>query len=353
MENFGQHPGYIGGGIAPSCAYSNPVNDAQCTVGPTGRTGAGADGEDWSLVTPLEMSSIKYMYEDPVIRHQDDEMAFRYFVGVGGKSGKSYTFNFGDDPSVPFAHEVPCGYQPLSNVINANVDSSAPFTLPATTNCWTCKGTCTDYDATPDGITWAERTGLPVEDWPTVPTDVTVGVGKCNRYADGSTTGAFDYKKHGMTGLKFSKDVLPAQNINQRPRSCESEMDRDCPNGPQYNTCQAWKDGTVLGVSAHYGMCREGSPANTGTRVGRKVTVDGVDHWVDGYYTCNIEATGYYTKSSACGDSKHVMGAHVPVSGTMYDCVGEYCPDEVYLDDGMKMNVRFTVDEVPDLLTPS
>jgi len=247
---------------------------------------------------------------------------------------------------------VPCGYEPISNLINAHVDSSAPRTPPATANCWTCKGTCTDYDPTPDGVTWAERTGLPVEDWPVVPEGVTVGVGKCNRYADGTTEGAFDYKKHGMTGLKFSKDVLPAQNINVRPRSCESEMSRDCPSGPTYNSCQAWRDGNVLGVSAHRGMCQNvGNSADIDTQVGTKVTVDGVDHWVDGYYTCLAES-GTYTKSSACRALKHVMGQHVPVRGTMWDCVGEFCPDEVYLDDGWKLNVKLEVDQAPDLLTP-
>ena len=247
------------------------------------------------------MGTIRHMYEDPVIRHQDDTMAFRYFIAVGGKNGKSYTFNFGEDLAAkPFAHEVPCGYEPIANLINVHVDSDAPFTPPATENCWTCKGTCSDYDPTPDNVGWAERSGLPEAEWLPVPPGVTVGVGKCNRYADGTDTGSFDYKKHGMTGLKFSKDVLPAQNINTRPQSCELEMDRDCPAGPTYNSCQAWQDGVKLAgyvrakrvfsptlgwynreaSSDHYTLCQGGgAKPETDVRLGEKITVDGVDHW--------------------------------------------------------------------------
>jgi len=348
--NWNWDPMYLIGGIAPSCVYSNPVNDGECTVGATGRMGPGVGKSASDLgapgMNPLNMFKI---YEDPVVRHQDKYKGFLMFPVVSGSKGKTYRFNFGDDPTRPFAYQMPCGYEPLSNSeLTHNPQPGDLAKAPrSTTDCWTCKGTCAQYDDAADGV--CDGGGCLIdENDPDYQGPGSIGRGRCVSYASGA--GEFDYRAHGMVdaypdgSTKLNKHNLPAMGFNEAPLSCELEMMRDCDGTLGWNDCQAWIDGDMASVDEHYEICPaqnawwETGPEkprhpeswrDVGTKEPAPEGSKYASRWSGGTYECSGSDDWQFPlqKQGVC--TEKWFKPWWPVNGTLHDChsPGSFCPD--------------------------
>lgn len=337
------------GGIAPSCVYSNPVNDGECTVGPAGRYGPGKSEHSTDLVAPMMSPTNMFkVYEDPVVRHQGRYQDFLMFPVVSGSKGRTYRFNFGEDETRPFAHQVPCGYEPLSN---ANLAADDPARAPTVTaDCWTCKGTCEEYDDVADGECDSLKQGK--GECPIHSDDAdykgagSIGRGRCVKYAQGA--GAFNYREHGMVdayadgSAKLNRRNLPAVGFNEAPLSCEHEITRDCGGGAGFEDCQAWIDGQMATVVEHEEICPENawwqqedlpSHPESWRDVGHREQLSGGgERWTGGTYGC-VPADHWMVdsrlkKKGVC--SERMFSPWWPVNGTLHNCAtprGLGCPE--------------------------
>ena len=105
----------------PTCSWGNPLHDVgdanTCSLG-------GNSGNQASSVTSsaLGLSAEKVWYP-----------------AVSADVGTTMDLNEGQRP---FAHEPPCGYAPLSDLIDGNSNKVGPTAQ----DCWTCKGECTNWN---------------------------------------------------------------------------------------------------------------------------------------------------------------------------------------------------------------
>ena len=66
----------------------------------------------------------------------------KWFPAASADRGTNLTINYGG-PGSPFAQGIPCGFSPLWDVTLAATEQGRVG--PASSDCWTCMGTCTSH----------------------------------------------------------------------------------------------------------------------------------------------------------------------------------------------------------------